>query len=172
MLEIGEFIVYDRKLSDAERRDTVAYLMEKWTGSESPEADRRLHVRSLAYANGVEPVLESDDDVTVESLEGADGKTFVKRGTGTVIVRPNRGGASVSSISVEEGSLVFDPTPDPCGEALFHFDATDLSSLAYYVSDGGARTNLTAWSDTRANDIVAKSFIVTVKYPVCEFASL
>ena len=159
MLEIGEFIVYDRKLTDAERRDTVAYLMEKWTGSKSPEADGRLHVRKLAYANGVEPVFESDDDVTVESLEGADGKTFVKRGMGAATVRPNRGGASVSSISVAAGSLVFDPTPDPCGEALFHFDAADLRSLSYTVADGGARTNVITWADTRANGIVAESFI-------------
>ena len=159
MLEIGEFIIYDRKLTDAERRDTVAYLMEKWIGSKSPEADGHLHVRKLAYANGVEPVLESDDDVTVESLEGADGKTFVKRGKGAATVRPNRGGALVSSISVEAGSLVFDPTPDPCGEALFHFDATDLRSLSYTVADGGTRTNVVAWADTRANGIVSTSYI-------------
>ena len=159
MLEIGEYIVYDRKLNDAERRDTVAYLMEKWTGAKSPEAEGRLHVGTLSFADGVDPVLESDDNATVERLAGADGRTFVKRGAGAATVRAARGGAQISSISVEEGSLVFDPTPDPSADALFHFDASDLSSLSYYVTDGGTRTNVTTWADRRANGIVSTSYI-------------
>ena len=171
MLEIGEFIVYDRKLSDAERRDTVAYLMEKWTGTKSPEAEGRLHVGTLSYANGAEPVLETDDDMMVEQLAGADGKTFVKRGAGAATVRAARGGAQISSISVEEGSLVFDPTPDPSADALFHFDASDLSSLSYYVTDGGARTNVTTWADRRANGIDAKSFISAANSTAISFTN-
>ena len=159
MLEIGEFIVYERRLTDAERRDTVAYLMEKWTGAKSPEAEGRLHVGTLSFADGVDPVLESDDDATVERLKGVDGGTFTKRGAGAATVRAARGGSGVSSISVEAGSLVFDPTPDPSADALFHFDASDLSSLSYYVTDDGARTNVTEWADRRANGIVAESFI-------------
>lgn len=171
MLEIGEFIVYERRLTDAERRDTVAYLMEKWTGAKSPEAEGRLHVGTLSYANGAEPVLETDDDMMVEQLAGADGKTFVKRGAGAATVRAARGGAQISSISVEEGSLVFDPTPDPSADALFHFDASDLSSLSYYVTDGGARTNVTTWADRRANGIDAKSFISAANSTAISFTN-
>ena len=171
MLEIGEYIVYDRKLTDAERRDTVAYLMEKWTGAKSPEAEGRLHVGTLSFADGVDPVLESDDNATVERLAGADGRTFVKRGAGAATVRAARGGAQISSISVEEGSLVFDPTPDPSADALFHFDASDLSSLSYYVTDGGARTNVTTWADRRANGIDAKSFISAANSTAISFTN-
>ena len=170
-IEIGEYIVYDRKLTDAERRDTIAYLMEKWTGAKSPEAEGRLHVGTLSYANGAEPVLETDDDMMIEQLAGADGKTFVKRGAGAATVRAARGGAQISSISVEEGSLVFDPTPDPSADALFHFDASDLSSLSYYVTDGGARTNVTTWADRRANGIDAKSFISAANSTAISFTN-
>ena len=68
MLEIGEYIVYERRLTDAERRDTVAYLMEKWTGAKSPEAEGRLHVGTLSFADGVDPVLESDDNATIAAV--------------------------------------------------------------------------------------------------------
>lgn len=171
MLEIGEYIVYDRKLTDAERRDTIAYLTEKWTGAKSPEAEGRLHVGTLSFADGVDPVLESDDDATVERLEGVDGGTFTKRGVGAATVRAARGGSGVSSISVEAGSLVFDPTPDPSADALFHFDASDLSSLSYYVTDGGARTNVTTWADRRANGIDAKSFISAANSTAISFTN-
>ncbi len=158
-VDIGEFIIYDRRLTDAERRDTVAYLMEKWRGEKGPDAAERLRISSLSYSQGASPSLATGQDVVVNAVDGIAGRPFTKSGFGTMTVMGSHSGLAPSSITVEGGVLRFVMAPDPCGEALFHFDAADLSSLTCYVGDNGARTNVTAWSDTRANGIVSTSYI-------------
>ena len=151
-LDIGEYLVYDRRLTDAERRDTIAYLTRKWNGTESADSSSP-RLGSLSFANGVEPVLASDDDIVVNEVSGAEGKTLVKRGAGAADVRRNDAG----SIHVEEGELKLSFTDDPAEKAMFHFDAADLSSLKRTVS--GNVTNVLAWSDTRLNGVEATSVI-------------
>ena len=158
-VDIGEFIIYDRKLTDAERRDTIAYLMEKWRGEKGPDAAERLRISSLSYSQGASPSLATGQDVVVNEIDGIAGKPFVKSGSGTMTVMGSRGGLSPSSIAVEGGVLRFEIAPDPAAVALFHFDASDPHSISRRVEDGGTRTNVTQWADVRGNGILATTFV-------------
>ncbi|MBQ2629127.1 MAG: hypothetical protein IJG13_05555, partial [Kiritimatiellae bacterium] len=157
-VDIGEFIIYDRRLTDAERRDTVAYLMEKWRGEKGPDAER-LRISSVSYSQGTSPSLATGQDVIVNEIDGIAGRPFTKSGSGTMTVMGSRSGLAPSSITVEGGVLRFEIAPDPAATALFHFDASDLHSISRRVEDGGARTNVTQWADVRGNGILATTFV-------------
>ena len=141
--QVGEIILYKRRLTEAERRDTEAYLMKRWLGKTHP-AEEQKSVSSLTFSAGVEPVIEADAPLAI-GMVAADSGVLVKRGTGLVTVGESKG---VSGVSVEQGSLVLDleKTLDSF-RPIAHFDAFDLSRSAYYVSEDGV-TNVTVWGSS------------------------
>lgn len=155
-MQVGELILYDRELSDKERRDTEAYLMAKWNGAVHPSAGSSAH--RYEFASGVDQVIDTEGDASVTSVSGGTG-ALVKRGGGSAVIA-TAVTSGVSSVSVEAGSLTLsagNPGVD-WSSAIFHFDAMDENSLTYTV-DAGGRTNVTQWADTRGNGLVAEAVI-------------
>jgi len=142
-VQIAEAIHYDRKLTSAERKATQAYLMKKWLGKPHPAQAGSIHLSSLAFAPGVDAVIETDRDVRVDTLV-ADGALVVKGG---------------GSVTLTAG--------DPFADALFHLDATAADTLVTTVDDQGD-TRVTQWNDVRGNGARAVSepgYGVSVLHP-------
>ena len=162
-LRIGEFILYDRRLTPDERRATTAYLMKKWLGKELPGtigAGDGVSSHPLSFADGADVVVDSDSDVNGLKVSGGSG-AVVKRGEGAVSLASIADLNSVASISVEAGSLSY---PVPVGiddsDALFHFDASDTGALTFVEvanGNGTVTTNVTHWLDVRRNGVFAHS---------------
>lgn len=153
-VEIGEFISYERRLSDGERRATIDYLMQKWEGVPSPLSSGVSSVKSLAYADDATITVGSDGALAVESVTGGNG-AFVKTGSGDVSLGSLPADRSFSAVSVEEGTLSLDFSF--VDDSLFHFDAMDAASVAEYTvtgseAEGNLKTNVTKWADTRGLD--------------------
>lgn len=151
-VNIGEFITYRRELSFDEFRQTEAYLMAKWLGKEHPANIAK--VGELSFAAGADAVIDTDRDLSVDKVSGGSGR-IVKKGAGSATVEGIRLGIDNPEVVVEEGSLTIGSSSNLVNEALFHFDASDIDSLTYYVEDG--ITNVTAAADVRGNGLVARS---------------
>ena len=155
---IGEVILYDRELTEQERVDTEAYLVSKWMDAAHPAT---LQPPSIAFGSGAAAkVGVAGGSVTLTNVSASSG-TFVKTGGGALTVKAIND-ASLRNVTVEGGTLSM-PVRIGAPVPVFRFDASDLSSLSYFVEDGV--TNVTAWADTRGNGIVAnavvKNFSVT-----------
>ena len=148
--EVAEIIVYGKELSEEERRETEAYLMDKWLGKDHPAASHQ--VVDVEYANGAGQVLDADMDVAVGKVTGDSG-VFVKRGTGSAAVASLDG---VDGVSVEEGSLSVALPVKQLDEfsPYVHFDAADVSSMNTRVE--GSVTNVTLWRSS-VGSLVANS---------------
>ena len=102
---IAEVVYYDRILSPAERRDTEAYLMDKWLGREHPVARaQNITIPTMTFAAGVSAVLDSDVETAIGSLVGATG-TLVKKGKGRVAVGAFGAGSACDAVSLADGIL-------------------------------------------------------------------
>ena len=139
---IGEYIVYDHRLTDAERRQTEAYLMNKWQGR--PHPDRLAtssSAPSVSFADDVDAVYDVAGDMSVERIYGGNGNV-VKSGDGALVVSDSAN-SKIVSVSVTGGSLTLEYGDE--SEALltpsFRFDAADAESLQ--CVDGSAV--LTNW---------------------------
>ena len=158
--ELAECIVYNRPISDAERRDTEAYLMSKWLGKTHPFASAG-GVGEMKFAAGRPIAVANDGDVSVTALSGGNG-AVVKSGAGSLSVAETlSSNDGISSISVDGGTLRI-------GEViandslLLHFDATDLGTITYHTvaeGDGSLTTNVTVWADVGGNGLCATSVI-------------
>lgn len=153
-VEIGEFITYDRRLSDGERRATIDYLMRKWEGVPSPLSSGVSSVGSLVYADDTAIAVGSDGDLAVGTVYGGNG-AFVKTGSGDVSLGTLPADRSFTSVDVEAGSLEFELAF--VDDALFHFDAMDAASIVDYTVTGSTeagtvKTNVVKWADTRGID--------------------
>ncbi len=162
-MQIGEMILYDRRLTDAERRDTEAYLMKKWLGKDHPEAEGESTVPAVyEFAEGVDRVFDTDDDLSVAAISGGT-STFVKRGVGAVTISPTcatrEGTDAPLSFVVEEGSLAV--TYDYPVKPLFHFDASVDSFEGVYEEDG--KTYFTRWNDPDDPSVYATTLISNSK---------
>lgn len=151
-MTIGEFITYHRQITPGEFRATEAYLMAKWLGARHPARDGVIG--ELSFAAGADAVVDTDRDLFVEKVSGGNGR-IVKKGAGNATVEGFRPGIDSPDIVVEEGNLTIGSSSNLMNEALFHFDASDMDSLTYYVEDGV--TNVTAAADVRGNGLVARS---------------
>ena len=157
--ELAECIVYNRPISDQERRNTEAYLMSKWLGKAHPSL--YCGVGSVAFANTMQIAFSNDAALAVAALSGGDG-TFAKSGSGELSLAQSFSAmANVSSISVSGGTV---RGGDGVAEdkLCMHFDASDLSTLEYHTVeelDGSVTTNITAWYDVRNNGLRATSVI-------------
>ena len=103
-VSIAEVVYYDRILTPAERRDTEAYLMDKWLGEEHPAARARsIAVPKMTFADGVPVVVDSDVDMAVDVLRGTSG-AIVKKGSGNVSIA-SLDMSPCSELSVSSGKL-------------------------------------------------------------------
>lgn len=150
--QVGEFILYDRQLSIAERHATEKYLMKKWLGSASHPAETAPEP-TFVYDADATVVVDSDTDGAV-SASGGSG-VVVKRGAGHVALNMNAL-ADVRSVTVEAGSLTHS-VASLLSEALFRFDATATASFETEVTEvgGAVVTNVTAWADVQGNGLEA-----------------
>ena len=148
-LTVGELIMYDRRLTAEEHRNTEAYLMQKWLGKAHPDVlATKSPAPALSYGATVSPTFDTDADMTLPSLNGGNGH-LVKKGTGTVTVNGFSTEKAVSSVDVAEGKLVLAYT-DEGGSFLtpsYHFDAKVGSSITTYPGDDG-KTYVSKWTST------------------------
>ena len=158
-IQVGEMIVYNRPISDLERRDTEAYLLKKWLGKDHPFTGPQTV--TFAFAEGIEPVIDTEGDMTVARVQGGTGDV-VKRGAGAVEVDEPIcvDGNNWKSISVEGGELVVSVPGEPDDGAYYHFDASAIETMTYTV-DGG-KTNVSVWADADGRDICATN--ITTDY--------
>jgi len=125
-VRIGEALFYTRPLTDAERRDTEAYLLKKWKNAAHPAY--RTRVGTLAFDAGVTNELAvASGTRTIATVEG-DG-TLVKTGAGAAHVAS----LANTSLAVQGGSLeavYHDPSlVNLLSPATYHFDAEAAASL-------------------------------------------
>lgn len=144
-ITVGEFVTYNRRLDDAERRNTIAYLMKKWLGKDHPEKVARTTLPKTTYAADVPVTFDVADDVAAGEVSGGDG-TLVKRGVGTLTVTELE--ANYTSLSVEGGTLSIGALV-PNDDSLFHFDASSADS--FVTNENGVQT----WNDVRGNGVKA-----------------
>ena len=148
---LGEALVYTNELTEAERRQTIAYLKKRWLDAAAYPVERsEWDLGDIAVSNatiGVEAgrtarVKRVQDTAAATGL-ATDG--IVKTGAGTLVV--DRVVPSNAPITVEGGKLRFTNeagnVPDdalPAG-ALINFDA-ESSAFDY---DEGSDTDVTSW---------------------------
>lgn len=141
-VEFGEWIVYDRRLSEQERRDTEAYLMKKWLNADHPYA-REPQIASVRFAAGVDARLETDVDLSVPDVAAASsGLTKAGAGRLTTVLPPN-----ATALTVAEGACVLAPRASmTMSQALVHLDAADGSTFEYDTSNPA---KVVRWKDVR-----------------------
>ena len=154
-MQVGEVLLYDRELTDSERRNTEAYLMRRWLGAEHPAA--AAPNPSYEFADGVDAVLDSDIDISVASLSGGSG-TLAKKGAGKVVLSEGLAAGQIKKIEVCSGKLHVPFVRTFMDEALFHFDASDAGSLVYATDDNG-EAYLSEWLDVRRNGVKATTVL-------------
>ena len=154
-IKVAEIITYSSRLSDSERRDTVAYLMNKWLGKAHPDCAVRP-MPSMEYASDSTAVIGADGNMDYKSVSGGNG-TLVKTGDGVATVLSDLGDG-LESLRVDSGVLNI-AIPGYRDSSAFHFDASDSESMTTYVTDEGSgvlQTNVSKWADVRANGITAQ----------------
>ena len=155
-ITVGEVLIYNRDLGADDRRRTEAYLMKKWLNREHPVADV-ISVGTLGFADTAKVSVSSDRPLEVARLSGGNG-TLEKDGAGNVTIRHAPASSVAAAVTVKSGRLNVTPAWDD--EAVYHFDASDVSSMDYYVTvdgEGQSVTNVTHWYDARRIGPVARS---------------
>ena len=154
-LQIGELILYDHRLSEAERVGTEAYLMNKWLGAAHPaDLSGGRAVKTVSFATNVAVSISSKEALSIGTLSGGDG-AIVKGGAGVLTVGSIKN--DVTSLDVREGVLAMSPTALDV-TPRFRFDASAEGTVEYYIVDNGdgtSRTNVTRWLDADGNGIYA-----------------
>lgn len=152
--QIGEYILYDRRLTPVERRATTAFLMRKWLDKDLPSST----TAPVAYAADADVVVDADVDQVLSGLSGGNG-TLVKRGIGDVTIARTGSLTALAAVTVAGGALTLDLTAERRDEladvldaATFDFDAADYTSFSNEVEvvEGVARTNVIRWVDVNA----------------------
>lgn len=156
--QLGEYLLYDRVLSEDESRRTQAYLMNRWLGKPHPENTGSASIGTVAFDVNSPIRISADYDLEIGLATGGNG-TVEKDGVGmakVVLPAENLSAAVVKSGTLDLGLRM--PFED---KALFHFDASDTNSFTTYESvdawDGVKRTHIKEWADVRRNGIVATS---------------
>lgn len=159
-IEVAEMIVYNKRITEAERRQTEAYLMKRWRLGDHPAAGNVRSVGKVSFEGTAEVRIGGERDLTIGKVSGGNG-TLVKSGVGALTIsEPDP--AMVSTVAkVESGSLAitFEPV-DLLSRALFRFDASDTAAMTCeYVDngDGTVTTNVLKWLDANRNGYNARS---------------
>lgn len=146
-IAIGEWLAYDRQLTPEERRNTIAYLMKKWQNADHPEMSVSSTVPSVTYADGLEPVVGSDRDITIGTVTSSSGGTFTKKGTGAVMIDTGFPPEQFDSLVVEGGTLDMSVSiSNILARATLHLDA---NVGVTYTNDLGGVSYMTNWTDVR-----------------------
>lgn len=134
-IQVGEYLFYDHTLTDAERRETEAYLLKKWKGQPHPDEGTDTF-GALSFSGDAEPILDVEGERDFAAIETE--AQLVKTGSGTANVT----GLSVietAGVDVREGALEvsFEKDVRPLLKtAYYHFDPSDLSSMVTVTNDG------------------------------------
>ncbi len=136
-IQVAEYIGYTRRLTDAERLQTQAYLMKKWGKGAHPDA-ATSSVGAIDFATGVTPTVGTDSPRTVASVASADANaTLVKTGAGLLTVGTL---TNVSSVRVADGALTVTGAQDLSLGALTLDAAAFADGAAPRVSVNGTLT--------------------------------
>ena len=148
---LGEVLVYTNELTEAERRQTIAYLKKRWISSvERPVERAEWDFGDVAVSNAA-ILVEAGRTARVKRVQdtcaavGIESDGIVKKGDGTLVA--DRVVPATAEISVEGGSVEFSQVAaSPAGNALpqgvlINFDA-ESSSFDY---DGERENDITAW---------------------------
>lgn len=146
-MQLGEVLIYDRTLTDDERRDVEAYLTKKWFDKVLPgyagEGGACL-MRELTVNGAAEIEVQGNSPVRVTLVSGSgvlttSGEVPLIVGESSVPIAWQTGFGNVSVAPV--AGLVDKPADSP----LLHFDASDAASVD--VSESGGVTYATKWRD-------------------------
>ncbi len=99
-IQVGEFIAYDRPLSDFEGRQTEAYLLKKWKNMDHPDEGEDFS-GGIVFADGVSNVLDIASDRAFSRIECSG--DLVKSGAGVATVAPPTG---ATALAIDEGAIV------------------------------------------------------------------
>lgn len=141
--QIGELVGYGRPLTDRERRDAEAYLMQRWLGKAHP--DNETWCGAITFDDGVPAVIDTDRDIAPVSIT-AGASALTKVGSGTADIGALDAG--FSTVAVSEGEL---ETVIPLlREAVYHFDAADTNTFDMTANGDGSYA-ISTWRDVRQN---------------------
>jgi autotransporter-associated beta strand protein len=152
---LAELIIYDRMLSDTERRQVERYLYDKWLAKTS---DLR-HVQVVTDATL--QTASTDSDTTVRKLQGR-GK-LTKTGAGTL--RLEESSSYPGTLRLAEGTLALtNAAPSAASGQVaatpaFHLDASALNTLTL------TNDRVYAWSDADGKAISAMITNVNARPP-------
>lgn len=153
---LGEIIAYDRRLTDVERRQTIAYLMKRWKGAGTPFTAPAAKIGKVIFpAENTSPKLAAHVDTTVANVELSGQGMLTKVGSGKLVVEA-RLPQDVSEVHVSEGELsaAYDFLPD----AVFHVDASQKGSFEFR-KESGSEDSIVKWNDCRRNGLYARSMV-------------
>ena len=137
-IRIAEILLYDRRLSETERRDTETYLLKKWKGVDTHPAYRTT-VGKLTFAgDAAAEVAVANGTRTFARVETAE-DALVKTGAGSATVASLP--TNVVSFAANEGSLAVTAgvsfVEQVLSEAKFHLDTSKAdSSFVTEETDG------------------------------------
>ena len=157
-LRVGEYLIFNGYLSDAEFRAVNDYLMNKWL----PGGAKKQGVDTLVLAEGVDSVSVPNGHIAVNRLK-MNSSTLSKTGGGTLDIGTVETDSERLDVEVEAGSVAFSGmamvtcdavAPSP----LYHFDA---SADSFTFADG---LSISRWADVRGEghvDMVSKVNFMT-----------
>lgn len=147
-LRYGEILIYDRVLTERERRETEDYLLRKWKGISHPQVSSPTVVKMDVAGSGGVDVLK-DSELAVCGIAGTG--TFVKGGSGSLEVAEIVG---ISSLKVD-GSLTVGSIAPDTSDAYLHLDASRAETIVADASSGDGTTYVASWVDVRQNGMKA-----------------
>jgi autotransporter-associated beta strand protein len=162
---LAEVIIYNRELTDQERRDTEAYLMHKWLNRSAPGygAASAPLVAKVANAGGsLNIAVTGEGAAAISELSGAGDVT--KTGSGTLALGNGTSGyAGVIQISEGAVSSLNNSGATPASSPLFHVDASQTNTFTFVEENG---TNFIAsWKSIGFENNAAVASIVFPKRP-------
>lgn len=154
---LGEFIAYNRRLTDAERRQTIAYLMKKWKGEGTLFTKPAGKIAKMSFtAENPAPRIEADIDTAIDEVAFEGGAGFSKTGDGKLTVGSFSGvpGGTMCVAGEMEVAAI-----DHLHDAAFHVDASAARSISYRAGqEDDARID--KWQDSRLSGRYAATPLV------------
>ena len=158
---IGEIICYDRHLTDAERRQTIAYLMKRWKNETYMFAKSPSAIDEINFTEeNTNPILIADVDTTVKKMTSPEGSSLTKLGAGEIVVDGSIP-EEVSNISVSNGTLSVNMPFVLFPDAAFHVDAMEASSFTFREGQEEDK-RIDKWYDCRKNGLYASTPMLPV----------
>ena len=152
-LKLGELILFNRPLSEAELLDTQAYLAKKWLGRTLPgyqEVTTVADVQNVIVAEPSTIEVPAGDTVRIAKLTAR--ARLEKTGAGTLIVGPE---SDTTGVVVREGAVKTETNPPDvsskcelaAGDA-FHLDA-NVAKCFDLMLGHESENRITCWNDVK-----------------------